>query len=80
MYFISAVVDTSESGDLAACTVMKPYRESGQFATFGDLGTVLISYRQSVFTDYGWSTDRMNYSVNIYDDGNVLSIVTTGGM
>lgn len=43
LFLFSAVVDTSESGDLSACTLIKPYRESGQFATFGDLGTVLIS-------------------------------------
>jgi hypothetical protein len=36
----SAVVDTSESGDLAGCTLLKPYRETGRFATFGDLGIV----------------------------------------
>ena len=31
-------MDTSETGDLSECTVLKPYKESGQFATFGDLG------------------------------------------
>ena len=73
-------MDTSELGDLSACTLIKPYRESGQFATFGDLGTVLISCRQWIYSSYSLTTDRMNYSVNIYDDGNLLSIVTTGGM
>ena len=35
---VSAVVDTSEEGRLAECTLMKPYRESGQFSRFGELG------------------------------------------
>ena len=74
-------MDTSESGDLAACTVLKPYRESGQFATFGDLGEVLPLNSQYILVLIcDCTTDRMNYSVNIYDDGNVLCIVTTGGV
>ena len=40
LFLFSAVVDTSESGDLAGCTLLKPYRETGQFATFGDFGIV----------------------------------------
>ena len=41
VFFFSAVIDTSESGDLAGCTLLKPYRETGQFATFGDLGILM---------------------------------------
>ena len=33
-----ACVDTSESGDLASCTLLANYRESGQYATFGKEG------------------------------------------
>ncbi|XP_065841097.1 tripeptidyl-peptidase 2-like [Oscarella lobularis] len=55
-----AAIDTSESGDLATCTLLSSYRESGQFATFGQ-------------------DEMLNYSINVYDDGNVLSIVTNSG-
>ena len=34
----SAVVDTSECGDLASCTLMKPFKESGQFAQLSQSG------------------------------------------
>ena len=30
-----AVLDTSECGELASCTVLEPFVESGQYATFG---------------------------------------------
>ncbi|CAB4017177.1 tripeptidyl-peptidase 2, partial [Paramuricea clavata] len=53
-------VDTSETGDLANCKLLKTFRESGEFDTFG-------------------TKDMMNYSVNVYEDGNVLSIVTDSG-
>lgn len=81
--FFSAVIDTSESGDLAGCALLKPYKETGQYATFGDLGTVGlidVNIYQSHCTHDKSVVDRMNYSINIYDDGNVLSIVTTGGV
>ena len=38
MFLFSAVVDTSECGDLASCTLMKPFRESGQFAQLSQTG------------------------------------------
>ena len=34
----SAVVDITECGDLAQCTLLKPYRESRQYATFNKEG------------------------------------------
>ena len=34
----SACVDTSECGELETCTLLKPYRESGEFAKFGEEG------------------------------------------
>ena len=37
-----AVVDTSESGNLASATVMSSFRESGQYSTFGGKGQSLM--------------------------------------
>ncbi|XP_071839220.1 tripeptidyl-peptidase 2-like isoform X2 [Apostichopus japonicus] len=53
----SAVVDTSECGDLENCKLLKNYRECHEYATFSD-------------------ADKLNYSINVFEDGNVLSIVT----
>lgn len=42
-----ACVDTSESGDLASCTLLSNYRDSGQYATFGKEGItwlLVVSY------------------------------------
>ncbi|KAK2573431.1 Tripeptidyl-peptidase 2 [Acropora cervicornis] len=56
-----ACVDTSECGDLASCTLLSSYRETGQYATFGE-------------------EDLYNYSINVYEEGKILSIVANGGI
>ena len=53
-FLFSAVIDTSESGCLAGCTLLKPYRETGQFATFGESGTLYI---QAVLCDTNCAKD-----------------------
>eukprot|EP00168_Porphyra_purpurea_P003233 TRINITY_DN1384_c0_g1_i2.p1 TRINITY_DN1384_c0_g1~~TRINITY_DN1384_c0_g1_i2.p1 ORF type:complete len:348 (-),score=88.10 TRINITY_DN1384_c0_g1_i2:454-1497(-) len=54
------VVDTSEVGDLAACSVLENYRVAQRYASFGD-------------------RERIHFGVNVYDDGNVVSIVVESG-
>ena len=85
----SVVVDTSECGDLASCTLMKPYKESQQFSKLGDDGTAWLWHvcgwvcvSSVIFWPFYLHSfaDQMNYSVDVFDNGKVLSIVTTGGL
>ncbi|KAJ3416574.1 tripeptidyl-peptidase II Tpp2 [Chytridiales sp. JEL 0842] len=55
-----AAVDVTESGDLKSAPLMTTYKDSLEYAKFGE-------------------DSLLNFSVNIYDDGDLLSIVTMSG-
>lgn len=40
----SACVDTTESGDLSQCKVLRPYRSSGDYARFSNNGNFSLFY------------------------------------
>ncbi len=74
------MVDTSLTGDLESCKLLKPFKESGDYATFGELGWYFIDVDCYYLVMYSLSVaDNLNYSVCVYEGGNILSIVTTGG-
>jgi len=54
------VVDTSEVGDLSACSVLENYRVAQRYASFGE-------------------RERIHFGVNVYDEGNVVSLVVESG-
>lgn len=78
LYIISAVIDLSEKGSLKECTLLKPFKEEGQFAKFGELG-MTASLDEAHHQSFAMFLDMLNYSINVYEEGNVLCIVTTGG-
>ncbi|KAI6660573.1 Tripeptidyl-peptidase 2 isoform X2 [Oopsacas minuta] len=59
-------IDTSETGDLAACQLLRPFKQEYKHGTFklGSTGTNAILY---------------NYGVNVYCNGNQLSIIGMSG-
>ena len=61
-----ACVDTSETGELAVCQLLQPYKSECKYGTFqlGSTGPNAIIY---------------NYGVNVYCKGNLLSIVGMSG-
>lgn len=42
LYLTSAVVDTTEEGRLEGSTLLKPFKESGDFTKFGESGTCVL--------------------------------------
>ena len=80
LYLTSAVVDTTEEGRLEESTLLKPFKEGGDFTKFGESGVSVIT----LFLEDGrlllCFLDQLNYSINVYEEGNVLCIVTTGGI
>jgi tripeptidyl-peptidase-2 len=59
-----AVVDTTESGDLAQARPMSDFKVAQEWGTFGPGGPD------------SW---LLNYALNIYSDGNIVEVVTNSG-
>lgn len=75
----SAVVDTTEKGTLNECQLLKPFKESGQFSKFGEIGEQGPHRVCTCKLTLDNHLDQVNYSISVYEEGNVLCIVTTGG-
>lgn len=76
-----AAVDTSESGDLSCSAALTNFRDERQYATFGDVVRVFPVHEMFCVLMYPLPAvkDLCNYSLNLYDDGGVVSIVTDSG-